>query len=171
MWTEQASESLDRLIHIAFDANGDMVLDDLERIAAVQAMRDAMWPTAADDARSLVQDVLEGRSATGASGAVLQPEDLRLHHDVDQSRRQEHAAERERGEAGPANDAGGLELRAEVVATFDLVDDGRLAAPEFARFLRHYRAGGPRADLNRDGRADEADLRLFLDVARPIRDQ
>jgi hypothetical protein len=163
VWDQQATESLERLLLLAFDANGDFSLDDGERIAAVRALREVMWPSAEDDAHAFAREVMtRGRSAGTAesSGALLRPEDLRLHHDVDESRRRDHAAE--------GVGVGG-ELRVAVIERFQLVDDGRLMPTEFARFLRRYRAGAEEADLNLDGRTDEADLRLFLDVARPIR--
>lgn len=173
VWDDRATESLDRLLLIAFDADGDLELDDLERIAAVQMMRDVMWPTAAEDGKALLRDVLDRPRSGTASESTLGPEDLRLHHDVDESRRLDHAAKRERGEVPATTDEARdrTELHAEIVETFQLVDDDRLSATEFTRFLLLFRAGSQQADLSRDGRTDEADMRLFLDVARPIRDE
>lgn len=172
VWDEQASEALEQLMLLAFDANGDLELDDFERIAAVKALRETMWPASAGDGEAFAEAVMARGPGGHSSEILLAPEDLRLHHDVDESRRLDRTAEGAESEEQLAPQLQmSDDLRTRVIAGFRLVDDGRLTAGEFARFLRRYRAGVQQADLNSDGLVDEADLRVFLDVANPISDE
>ncbi len=164
VWDERNSASLEQLMRLAFDADGDGVLDDLERIIAIRAMRGALWPTNGGDIVAAVRDGSTPVSGP-ASEAPLAPEDLRLHHDADELRRVDHGSHTDDSQSVDEPDP---VVRATVIERFRLEDDGRLTAVEYGRFLRHYHARSERADLNGDGHVDEADLRLFLDVATPI---
>ena len=165
VWDERMVESLEQLMVLAFDADGDRALSDFERITAVQSMRDAMWSVPPDDALAEAVEVGAGVVAPRITDITLQPGDLTLHHDTDEARRLDHAPDDgDEDQGSDADDA----LREVVVARFQLDDDGRLSADEYARFLLYYNSGALAADLDLDGRVDERDLRLFLDVASPV---
>ena len=165
VWDDRMVESLEQLLVLAFDADGDGVLNDFERITAVRSMRDAMWSVPPDNALAAAVEVGAGVVAPRITDITLQPGDLTLHHDTDEARRLDHAPDDGDADQGPVIDDA---LREVVIARFQLDDDGRLTADEYARFLLFYNSGAIAADLNLDGRVDEQDLRLFLDVASPV---
>jgi len=163
-WDEPASAALEHVLLATFDADADGSLNDLERITAVQTLRDAMWPRPPADTSVVAwsDEQLPDEDDPGpASPASLTQHDRRLLHDVDQARR----LDRQELAPGSTIDA---EARAEIARRFRLDDDARLTPAEFARYIAHRNAGSAVADLNDDNRIDDADLRLFLDVARPI---
>lgn len=159
-WDEKASSTLEGFMVTTFDADGDGTLDDLERIIAVRAIRDAVWTTVPDETTELLSEAA-GEAVDATIPARLSEEDRRLYHDVDERRR------RDRADFGERSSTEG-ELRAAIMHRFQLDDDGRLTVAEFARYLLQRNAGSAAADLNGDGYADETDLRIYLDVASPI---
>lgn len=172
-WNDHACASLDRLVLLTFDVDGDLELDDLERITAVKAMRDAIWPDSLSDAPAASAQVLADRPGAASADARLTSEDLKRHHDVDETRRLDHALRREQGRDAAASDPVAMdpERLVQAVHEFRIVDDGHLTAGEFSRFMSRHRAGSVQADLNDDGLCDEADLRLFLDITSPLGDE
>lgn len=159
-WDEQASAALDSYVTATFDTDGDGELSDLERIHAIRAMRDAVWATPESDREADQWDEPE-EVAGPVTPESLSAEDRRLHHDVDERRR------RDRDDFGGPGDVN-EELRGAIVLRFKIEDDGQLTVAEFARYMALRYAGAAAADLNGDGRADETDLRIYLDVASPI---
>jgi hypothetical protein len=159
-WDEPASAALELFMMAIFDADGDGMLNDVERIVAVRSLRDAVWPTSPNATPGdLSEKRKEARSL--AATATLSARDRRLHHDVDEARR------RDRQEGGEVGQIDG-KLRAEIVRRFRTEDDGHLTVSEFARYMVLRNAGSAAADLNGDGQIDDADLRVFLDVTSPI---
>jgi hypothetical protein len=159
-WDDEASAVLETFVTTTFDADGDGAISDRERIDAVRALRDAVWEDtgAEPDGPTLPED---GRTRADSAPATLSEADRRLHHEVDQARRRDHA---DFGGDGPLDG----ERRSAIVVRFEIDDDGRVTAAELARYLDARRAGLPAADLNGDGAVDDADLRAYLDVASPI---
>jgi len=159
-WDESTSAALERFMAAMFDANSDGRLDDHERIVAVRALRDAVWPEVSNEAIERIQSPDDEASGLAAA-TTLSTQDRRLHHDVDEARR------RDRQEGGGTGEID-ADLRAEIVRRFQTDDDGRLTVDEFARYMAHRNAGSAAADLNSDGQIDDTDLRVFLDIASPI---
>jgi len=158
-WNEHISAALERFMAESFDVDGNGLLDDFERIVAVRALRDAAWPPAPVDAAELVEPGSD--AIDGAGTAALSVRDRRLHHAVDEARRRDRE---EYGGSGEVSD----DLRTAITQRFLIDDDGRLSVVELARFMTQHNLGSEAADLNGDGRADDSDLRLFLEVASPI---
>jgi len=164
-WDARAVEALEQFMLLAFDADGNGVLDDFERIVAVRSLSDAAWPSSPAESDVPLHDVAVAAPVGRLGDGSLTGADLRLHHDVDETRRLDDA------ESPAVVGALDAEFRAEIVQRFQLDDDGHLTIDEYARFLRHYNSGSEIADLNLDGHVDEADLRIFLDIASPIETQ
>lgn len=167
-WNEDNSAALERFLVASFDADGDGALDDFERIEAVLALREAMWPGASAGVTDVESDA-EGDLASSAGSATLSEAERRLHHDADESRRRDRQEKRGSSAVGAQPSAElSNDLRASIVERLQLEDDGRLTVAELARYMRLRNAGSSEADLNGDGHADDADLRILLDVASPI---
>jgi len=162
-WTECTNSGLVLFLESTFDYNDDGSLGDDERIIAVLAMRDAVWPDAFADA------IDEGAQAndefSGSTTSIeLSPRDRRLYHDVDEARR------RDREEAGGTGELDPV-VRDQIVGRFGIETDGHLSVTELSRFMARYNAGSAVADLDGDSVINESDLRLYLNVASPIEDQ
>ena len=161
-WDVRTSAALELFMLATFDADGNGVLDDLERIAAVRAMRDAVWPEQTAINASEVVRTSNEDAPDAAAAMMLSEEDRSLHRNVDEARR------RERQEEGAAAGEIADDLRAELVSRFQIDDDGRLTVAEYSRYMVQRKAKSPAADLDGDGRVNDTDLRVFLDVASPI---
>ncbi|MBL9148179.1 MAG: hypothetical protein JNM94_05735 [Phycisphaerae bacterium] len=161
-WDDDASLVLEEFVSRTFDMNGDGAIDDLERIYAVRALRDAVWEDVTPDDEGVENPIEPGSEENAeAAAATLSADDRRLHHEVDQERRRDHA---DFGGEAPLDD----ERRSAIVVRFEIDDDGRVTTAELARYLEARRANLPAADLNGDGAVDDADLRVYLDVTSPI---
>jgi hypothetical protein len=162
-WTECTNSGLVLFLESTFDYNDDGSLGDDERIIAVLAMRDAVWPDAFADA---IDEGAQANDEFSGSTAVIElsPRDRRLYHDVDEARR------RDREEAGGTGELDPV-VRDQIVGRFGIETDGHLSVTELSRFMARYNAGSAVADLDGDSVINESDLRLFLNVASPIEEK
>ncbi len=162
-WDSHACSILALYLESTFDYDDDGTLDDAERIIAVRALRDAVWPDAFADAGEAPHDDVEEAPIGGVAAAELSPRDRRLYHDVDEARRRDHE------EAGGADELDPAQ-REEIHRRFSIEPDGHLSVAELSRFMSRFHAASAVADLDGDGVVADRDLRLFLNVASPIDD-
>ncbi len=162
-WTECTNEALALFLEGTFDYDDDGSLDDEERIIAVRALRDAVWPDAFGDGSEAPSDDVEEDPSGGVAAAELSPRDRRLYHDVDEARRRDHE------EAGTTDDLDPSQ-REQIQRRFSIEPDGHVSVAELSRFMARFNAASDAADLDGNGVVGEPDLRIFLDVASPIDD-